>query len=546
VLKLLRNKMKLISEKEIDAAWIESLKVWDNPSVPYPIVVSSQAEAEQLGKIGQVLKGELALMKYPEFQIYLNLERIASSFSDPHKAIRTILRHEIGHNFCPYDITTSILLRHVIKRKLEEKQGKYDLNTATNLVLTLFSDMCVNTLLVRKGDENVIWEYQAVHETEEERKRTLWGVHRRSLELAWETKILPLDFKLSRLQERAAQGLAALFSGNFFDRTKWKDYAVAYADIVKGFLEEERTAFFGSSDASLNIPEKLEGKIEKELAKTLAEIGTEGLPGNSEVLKEFQEILRDYGIENIIQASINFYDGLSDSYDVIFAARPFGGAGSNPLRPKKWYPSMSADSMDVAYTILTGGRIIPGVTTYAWDQKRRQSRRGLEGTVSDLELYIDGSRSAPNPVEKSSLLVLAGFVVSKKVYRSGARLRSTVFSGEGQSVTQDWTRELYSIFENLTKYYGGNSYFPTEKLLEGNEPRQVIIITDAFLHNREETADAIRAFIRRNGRNKVSVYALHELDEANYLREAGAEVISGNTTEVFRNIIGGADELYKI
>ena len=68
-----------------------------------------------------VLSQELAFMKYPEFQTYLNLEKIINVFqNDPNRAITAISKHEVGHRFCPFDLITSIILKHKIIKGLED------------------------------------------------------------------------------------------------------------------------------------------------------------------------------------------------------------------------------------------------------------------------------------------------------------------------------------------------------------------------------------------------------------------------------------------
>jgi len=168
-----------------------------------------------------------------------------------------------------------------------------------------------------------------------------------------------------------------------------------------------------------------------------------------------------------------------------------------------------------------------------------------EEVVPDLDLYLDSSGSMPDPTKSISLPALAGFVVAKKAHRKGASVRATNFSGTGQTLTSKSSKgDLTPIFETLVQYYGGGTAFPISTLNEGKNPRQVLIITDAFLGNEEQTAEAIRGLRQQDSRNKITIYALHPVNHADYLRAAGAEVIWGNTTDIFRQVIGKADEVY--
>ena len=68
--------MEQTLEINIDEAWNEGLKTWNHPSIPRVITPKTEEEFAQLGVMGQILKKELAFMKYPEFQTYANLENI--------------------------------------------------------------------------------------------------------------------------------------------------------------------------------------------------------------------------------------------------------------------------------------------------------------------------------------------------------------------------------------------------------------------------------------------------------------------------------------
>ena len=536
--------MKTIDLK-VEEAWKDALTTWSSPTVPRVIAPRTAEELESLGEIGRALQGELAFMHYPDYQTYLNLETITDKLQDdPARGVRAVLKHELGHRFCPYDTITSIILKHAVKKEIEGQQLPYNPDAAANLILNLFSDMTINTRLTRTGDEDLVWAFQQLSLNKKDSK--LWKVYGRSMELSWNQKILPEEVELDDDQAKAAEAIAQLFQGDFFDKAKWKENIKTYARIISKFLEDESKDKESSLDNSAgNIPKTMDEKASRELAKRLAEIGSDGLPTNPRGLKEFKEIMAGTGQGDPKKASITFYDKLSDSYDVMFATRPFGRPRVNPFQPIRWTPSMSIDALDIDYSASTGGRIIPGVNTYGWNTRKRETRGGMEEVVPNLDLYLDSSGSMPNPIDQISLPVLAGFVTAKKAHRRGASIRSTNFSGDKQFVTQEWTRELNKIFENLVTHYNGGTVFPTVALLaQGYDPKQVLVITDTFLGNEENTAQAIKDLKSRHKGNKVAIYALHPVASADYLRNAGAEVIQGTSTDIFKRAIGKADEVY--
>lgn len=528
----------------VEHAWNEAVERWNYPSVPAVIAAKSQDEIEGLGEIGTALQKELAFMKYPEFQTYANIKQIAETFgADSEKGLRAVLKHEVGHRFSPYDTVTSIILDHVIKKELGRQRLPYDNKSAARVISNLFTDMCINTNLARNGDEDIPWAYHHISITKGDSK--LWRVYGKSMELAWNKKILPEAAKISKEELAASQELADLFKEDFFDKTKWPENIRRYTGVISKFLEDKQKDQSTSLDPqSGQYHDTIDERTARELAKRLAEIGSNGLPTNPKGLKEFKDIMAGYGQGDPKKASVIFYDKLSEAYDVMFATRPFGRPRVNPFQPIKWEPSMGADRLDVDYSIQSAGRIIPGVSTYAWNTRKRDAFGGMEEVVPDLDLYIDSSGSTTNPIEDISLFVLASFVLAKKAHRKGAKIRSTNFSGNRQYKTEDYTRDLDKIFENLVIYYNGGTVFPSSQLAVAQSPRQVVVITDTFLGNEQETVEAIAELRNKHKGNSATIYALHPVANGDSFRRAGAQVIHGTTTDIFKEVIGRANHVY--
>ncbi len=555
-------------ETKVNEVWNEELVSWNNPKIPDLMAPKTQEEIMKLGEVGMNLAGELAFMKYPEFQTYANLNNIKREFGeDEEKGLRAVLSHEIGHRFCPFSTIDLIILDYAIKNELERKGiDKKRADKLSPLMLNLASDMVINTARVENGDSNIPWAYERLSKTRS--NRISWRVYGRSMEHRWDKQILPKDVKLTEEEENAARQLAGIFTGFLFDRKRWRDMFTRYAEIYAPFIEQdENTNGKGGKDRKAeeqesagedskegngmtidditgNIPSKIDDKTAKELARRLAETGQDGMPRNPKGLKEYKDIMAGFERGDEVRASIEFYETLSSFFDVPFAERPFGRARTSPFQPRKWQPSDSVNELDVEYSLTAGGGIIiPGVNTYMWNQRRRE-RRGLEEIIPDIELYLDSSGSMPNPKEEISLPVLAGFVVARKAHRKGAKIKVTNFSGEGQHETVDWGRDLNKVFGNLAKYFNGGTIFPVDELCRSNNPRQVVVITDTFLYNEDKTIEAIKKFRSQNPRNGITIYALHEVANAEKLRNAGAEVIYGTTTNIFKRVIGKTEEVY--
>src|SRR3989344_2357960 len=299
--------MEQTLEINIDEAWNEGLKTWNHPSIPRVITPKTEEEFAQLGVMGQILKKELAFMKYPEFQTYANLENIIKEVpSDPQRASRSVMKHEMIHRFCPYDITTSIILNHNAKKELDEVH--YGKESAAKIITNLFTDMCGNTTLVNRGDKDIPWLYKELSKKESKENDSLWNVYGKSMELAWKQEILPKERKITDEELKAAQEIASLFERDFFDRSKWKDNIRQYARIMSKFMKNENKDKQSQlDDVSSNIPKQIDEKTATELAKRLAEIGSDGMPTNPQGLKEFKEIMAGTGKGDPVKASIQFY-----------------------------------------------------------------------------------------------------------------------------------------------------------------------------------------------------------------------------------------------
>jgi hypothetical protein len=610
-----KDAIKQTTEKEfnVSEAWNAGMKSWNNPSVPAVIPVRSKEEREKLGKIGQELGDELAFMKYPEFQTYENLERILGEFpEDPQRALRAIDKHEVSHRFCPYDLVTSILLFFEISKALKGKVSG-DEKEKSKKLLNLFTDMNGNTNLARRGDEDIVWLYENL--SRKNFQRTSFGrVYARGMELAWGKSLLPEGTELTDKEQNASKEISEIYSGDYFNRSKWRSNANQYATILSEFLDEtgkqnnqgdseensgnsqedgsqsssdlnqsrglmkklrekisgeknkdkkqdsnpeevdggetekgnkdkKGNIIYGPDDISSNIPNSIDDKTAAEIAKRLAEIGTNGLPTNPSGLREFRDLMAGFGRGDPKKASLDFYEMLAKSYDVIFSTQPFGRPRVNPFQPVKWNAGMPVERLDADYSFQTGGRLIPGVTTYAWNSRKREFKGGVEEIVLDLDIYLDSSQSMTDPTEAISLGVLASIVLSKKANRKGANVRGTNFSGKNQYSSTEFTKNLTSVLENFINHYNGGTILPTEKLLEGG-PKQVVIITDTYIYNKEETATAIKELIRKDRRNKVTIYAVSPQIDREYLETAGAEVIQDTSINIFKRAIGKGNEVY--
>ena len=530
-------------EEKLQASWKAARSEWSNPSIPTIINVE---DCGQHGKEGQALREQLAFMKYPEFQTYANIERINDTFPNFTRGYRAITTHEVGHRYCPYDLTTGFFLARKAEQGLQEGGEKNSKNLAPQ-VMNLFTDTCINTRLIRNGNDDIVWAYKELSKDQERKKNKLWHVYMHTYEILSGQAMLPQDAKLAEKEQVVAKELSYLFKDrNPMEKSWWEQGIYDYARIIAPFLSEEtekHTRTISNSGAeSIPAPEQAKELLE-EIARRLAKPGTDGLPTNPQAVKEFRDIMAGLGEGNSIRASITFYEQLARKYNVRFAAQPYGRERASPFTTNKWCPSDPVDELDIPHSILTSGIVIPGVTTQKWKSRITTTKGGETEIIPTLDLFIDSSGSMPNPLETISIPVLAGIVAARRAQKQG--VRSVNYSFKPVEVLR--TSNLAEIYANLVLYQGGGTEFPIEEFLARPEedPRLSLIITDTFFANIDEVIPAIKKFKARNKHNKLTIYAITPLPNAGPLVNAGAECIHGTKPAgIFKHVLGKTEKTY--
>lgn len=554
-----------IAEKElskiVEQGWSEAMKYWGNPSIPRVVNVKTDEECSALGNEGVALRSELAFMNVKTFQTYANLKNIEEKLKDLKRGYRAVTKHEIGHRYCPHDAITSFFLAQKAEKALENAKCKNP-KQMSPYVLNLFLDSCINTRIVRDGDNDIPWVYEELCKKDEQPKNllervlgkkkqsnenALWRVYVHGYELLWNKKMLPQNVTLSEEEQKAAENLAGLFRNkNPMDKNWWEEGISEYACILAPFLKNEEDAknagvFDNTGAESIPKGEDLKDCL-GEIARRLCECGQDGLPTKSDAVKEFREILAGIGEGDPVKASINFYEQLASHYTVKFAAKQFGRPRTSPFSLQKWSPSDPISDLDVQQSVLTQGVLVPGVTTQKWKARTTNMKGGEYEIIPTLDILIDSSGSMPNPAETVSLPVLAGFVAARRAQKQGVRVLN--YSNNCTEVPR--TNNLAETYAGLVLYKNGGTVFPVTNFLGDpkEDPRLSLIITDTFFANTSETVEAIKQFRKRNKQNRVTIYAITELPNAEELTQAGAECIHGTTPNIFKHILGKTESTY--
>jgi len=533
-----------ISDADLEAmtlaSWQAAMRFWSNPSIPSPTIVTNISGIQKLGEIGKTLQEEYAFMKYPEFQVYINAQKIASLPMDKRTALEAICKHEIGHRFNPYDTVTMLLLQHNAKKALGKK------SSLSHSVVNLFCDTDINTACVKQKDMTIPQVYKTLSGLKEQSENPLWRVYMKSKELLWKQSLLPTETKMPPLEEQAAQRIAQLFTKGSLNMNNWLDDIGTYATIIGPFLTEETKGAANMLDGStttIEIDESEKKAVAKEIARRISKQGADGIPTNPRALEEYKEVASSIGLGAEVLADAWYYDTLANNFTVAFAKQPFSAQRKMPDQLCRWNPSDAVGSLDVQHSIQTGGILIPSLTTKRWESAS-ESYDDQKERKPNLKILLDSSGSMPDPTKVISLPVLAGNVALK--HASPYIVRVINYWDSTQS-----SERKCSVAKGQQVLLGyhprGGTVFPIKEFLDdvAYDPQHCLIITDTFLSNLEATAKAIETFKRRHTKNYVTIYAITDIPDSERLKQAGATCIHDTTTNIFKHVLGEAERIYR-
>lgn len=157
------------------------------------------------------------------------------------------------------------------------------------------------------------------------------------------------------------------------------------------------------------------------------------------------------------------------------------------------------DSIMHINTALSGGRIIPGLTT-----RREDEESAIPGTIErnpHLILYKDVSGSMSDPRhDKDPATVATGMLAFSRL-RSGSAVFISLFDGEANNLVQVTTED--QVLEEICSYKGGGTHLDIERIRED--------VKRGFLHPAFDTnnspnsmsqvrAQEMRGYLRKNAK----------------------------------------------
>lgn len=487
-------------------AWPRALEAWSRyVQLRPPKLCLTTAEA-----VAEGLDGSFAMIRLQDQSIVVDLPRVRAAGVENLPV--EVLAHEIGHHvLAPATLTdhARILARMRAALPTIEQQAPF--------VANLYTDLLINDRLQRSAGLHMDEVYRRLAPGSDTGKT--WQVYLRIYELLWSLAPGALGSK-GRLAD-GAQGDAWLgmrivrhFAG---DRVSG---AGRFAALMLPYLLEDasngklpmiwhdtRHAGKGGQPAGLTETEADEhaGAIHPandpvlcgiddqpsesdSNASAPSEVGQhEPAGGQARQPYEYGEILRAAGISlSDHEMAVRYYRERASPHLIRFPSRRAPRrTDALPEGLEPWEVGDSLDAVDWLQTVLLSPKVIPGLTTVqrVWGQSEGDNPRTVP---LDLDLYVDSSGSMPDPKHFVSYLTLAGAILGLSALRAGARVKATLWSGKNQvTKTDGFVREVQSVMEVLTGYYGGATQFPIHELRAtyrwrpaAARPAHILVISD--------------------------------------------------------------------
>jgi len=208
-----------------------------------------------------------------------------------------------------------------------------------------------------------------------------------------------------------------------------------------------------------------------------------------------------------------------------------------------WKVDDPLDKLDIVLSAYSSPIIIPNITTKKHDQIIYHRKKINELRESPVMLVLDSSRSMSSITDKNlgeeqisskrrstgvlkyplgskfDISLIASFALVEYLLNKNCEISVVNFSGK--SISKAWSKNRREIEDILMIYQGDGTVLPVKdilKLIQDKQGVYIIIITDAEIHNKNETKKLLEILIR--GNHKLIMFKIgRERGEQNEIAE---------------------------
>jgi hypothetical protein len=550
--------------------WEKVRRKWDYPRLNKPRLLTEE-EAKEQGMADQI-----AAINMNSNEIIVNKanleDRLGINF------LPQIESHEVGHyKYMPFDLRNYVRLVGYADKVMKNMKN-------AQLVQNLYSDLCVNTMIYKKGDKEIIEMYKKLSKNN---NSDLWNFYMATFEnmTNCQSMIVPQAKKETIAQ---AKKISDILSESMGNSNKWPNSITEFAKAVKDYMKKEENNTNNNSNNSSNSntnnnnnnnnnngnnlnknnppyisPEKQirksmidrhqakdylpfnPKKTPDDVAKKLIEKEVKGL-GKELGINEFKRVMSGLGLGTHQEANKLFYRELSAEYRIFLPQRFNRSSGDFKDTPVKWDFEKSFSELDMEYTIRQSPLIIPGVTTYSWKTSSGEAQ-GLGNDYPDLLIVIDSSGSMPDPRENISYPILSAMAASETALSYGNKVAVINFSSDFESCY--FSNQSSTIDDYLMLYLDEGTNIPGDQMVKftskNTQPTYSIIITDAEINNLESEIDNLSKALKYSKAGGTIFMCSSHNKKTNILKDIGYDIqFARNHEELGELTIKKSREIY--
>ncbi|TFG11065.1 MAG: VWA domain-containing protein [Promethearchaeota archaeon] len=432
--------------------------------------------------------------------------------------------HEVSHyEIIPYD--------GLMHAKLLKAAMKYVNQHFAAVIVNVFADLVVDSLLFQKYPDLMVWElkqtYHHISSKPDYKISDFSSFLFNCYERMWEIELG--ENKKKEVLSISAKVVNTI-KEEMEDEGTWEKKVTRIASYMKDLISDTFTLIGPSGQCNSGCKKKKTpggGQVTVEVPEDVLEIMDNPFENkNGDNLKQDNEDERRRKAEEFArdtpysefgapanQAGLlkdgsplaTWYRGLAKNLIEIriFEEKP---GGQVPVNIEPWRIGDPMEELDIVQTLLTSPVIIPNITTRKWSYREGPGHL-VEQQLPDLLLVLDSSGSMGWNIYGSNdktrgpyhIALVASFAALHFAASRGAKFSIINFSNRAD--TCNWTADFEIAEKTLLRYQGGGTHLPIDSIKKqcnlAERNALVFVITDFGIYNWADTKDTLLELANR-------------------------------------------------